>query len=252
MSKLTIVTTSWDDGDPQDRKISDLLSCRGISGTFYIPLTGYRGRPTMRREDVRALSQNAFEVGGHGMSHMNLPGLPAGKIDYELRVCKQELEDMTGNVVDMFCYPRGRYDHQVVRAVTKSGYVGARTTQMLAHRLNFRPFLMPTGLQVYPHANSTYLKNLCRARNMVNLFDFATRLRAATNWVELGRRLFDMVMQDGGIWHLFGHSWEISDLELWNDLEEILDYVCRRPGVSYLTNGEVIRTLQPKFGSSPS
>jgi hypothetical protein len=60
------------------------------------------------------------------------------------------------------------------------------------------------------------------------------------NWVELGKRLFDSVLQNGGIWHLWGHSWEIEELGLWKDLEEMLDYVRKREGVSYIPNWELI------------
>jgi len=243
MRSLRIVTTSWDDGDPHDSRIADALRRRGVSGTFYIPLTGYRGRPTLARNEIRALSQASFEVGAHGVSHRNLPGLPTKEIGYEVRACKHELEDITSGSVDMFCYPRGRYDREVICAVREAGYVGARTTRMLAHVFNFRPFQMPTGLQVYPHARSTYMKNVCRTGSVLNVFNCATHLRSAGNWVELGRELFDVVLRQGGVWHLFGHSWEINDLDLWTDLEEMLDYVCGRPGVTYLSNGDVVKAL---------
>ena len=63
------------------------------------------------------------------------------------------------------------------------------------------------------------------------------------DWLELAKKLFDSVLQNGGIWHLYGHSWEIDDLGLWEDLEQILDYVCNRKGVTYVPNWELIRFL---------
>jgi hypothetical protein len=54
---------------------------------------------------------------------------------------------------------------------------------------------------------------------------FLVHLRRARSWLELGKRLFDVVLENGGVWHLFGHSWEIERLGLWGDLGEILDYV---------------------------
>lgn len=46
MPRLSIMTTSWDDGDPCDLKVAELLRARGLAGTFYIPLIGYDGRRT--------------------------------------------------------------------------------------------------------------------------------------------------------------------------------------------------------------
>ena len=61
--------------------------------------------------------------------------------------------------------------------------------------------------------------------------------RGAGDWVALGKRLFDRVLREGGVWHLFGHSWEIEQRGLWDGLAELTRYVARRPGVTYLTNG---------------
>jgi len=66
-------------------------------------------------------------------------------------------------------------------------------------------------------------------------------LRRCKNWVQLGKKLFDQVSAEGGIWHLYGHSWELEALNLWDELREMLDYVARRPGVSYLSNAQVVR-----------
>jgi hypothetical protein len=58
--------------------------------------------------------------------------------------------------------------------------------------------------------------------------------------VELGKRFFDQILKRGGIWHLYGHSWEIEQLDIWADLREILDYVAHHKDVSYVTNGQLL------------
>ena len=52
-------------------------------------------------------------------------------------------------------------------------------------------------------------------------------------------RLFDRVLNMGGVFHLWGHSWEISQHNQWAALERVLAYVAHRPGVRYLTNGAI-------------
>lgn len=67
------------------------------------------------------------------------------------------------------------------------------------------------------------------------------------SWVELAKRLFDAVLEDGGVWHLYRHSWEIETLGLWDGLRELLDYVCWRDKVRYVPNCAL---LQPQSVAS--
>jgi hypothetical protein len=114
---------------------------------------------------------------------------------------------------------------------------------MLATRLDFRPFEMPTTAQIFPHPNLNYLKNVARARKIEGLQTYLANRRSLSNWLELATRLFDSVLQDGGVWHVYGHSWEIDELGLWHDLGRILDYVCRRQGVTYVSNWGLLQYL---------
>lgn len=238
------MTTSWDDGDPADLKVADLLASRGLPGTFYVPMTGYRGRATLGSADLKSLASQGFEIGAHGVSHRTLSLLPLEEIECEVRVSKEVLEEILGSDVGMFCYPRGHYNRRVLRSLRAAGYKGARTTRMLAIDLNFNSFEMPTSLQVYPHSEWTYVRNIAKARNVSRLFDYLSRFRGAGSWVMLGKELFDRVLEQGGVWHLYGHSWEIEELGLWDGLRELVDYVCGREGVLYASNRDALR-LRP-------
>jgi hypothetical protein len=240
MEKPRIVTTSWDDGDRLDLRLAEILRSRGIRGTFYVPITPYLGRPALSPSELRELASEGFEIGAHGFSHKFLWKLTPEELAAEIDPCKPTLEDILGTEVRMFCYPRGRYDSNTVRTLKQAGYWGARTVRMLATRPDFDPFEMPTTVQVVPHRRFSYVKNVARAQKMEGLQVFLAQMASLGNWVELGKRLFDSVLQNGGIWHLWGHSWEIDELGLWKDLEEMLDYVCKREGVSYIPNCEVI------------
>jgi peptidoglycan/xylan/chitin deacetylase (PgdA/CDA1 family) len=241
-----IVTTSWDDGDRADLRLAEMLRCREIKGTFYVPNTPYGERPALSHADLRTLSSEGFEIGAHSVSHKLLWGLSAEELAKEVSPCKPILEDILGTEVRMFCYPCGRYDSNVIRTLEQSGYWGARTVRMLATRLEFNPFEMPTTVQIIPHRKSSYVKNVARARKMEGLQVFLAHMTRLDNWLELGKRLFDSVLQNGGMWHLYGHSHEIEKLGLWEDLGEILDYVSKRKGVTYVPNCELIRLQSPQ------
>jgi len=236
--KPRIVTTSWDDGDQADLKVAELLRSRGVPGTFYIPIN-YRERP-LDRSELRGLASEHFEIGAHGFSHKLLRGLRPQELAKEIDPCKHFLEDIIGSEVRMFCYPAGRYDANAVRAVQAAGYSGARTVRMLATRTTFDAFEMPTTVQIFPHRPFTYLKNVTRAWRLEGLQAYLVQRPRLDNWLELAKRLFDQVLEYGGIWHLYGHSWELDRLDLWERLREILDYVCRREGVKYLSNCDLV------------
>ena len=234
IEKPRIVTTSWDDADCADLKVAELLRTKGVSGTFYVPIN-YRARP-LDRGELRNLASEGFEIGAHGFSHRILWRLTPQELVWEISPCKPILEEILGREVRMFCYPRGRYDASVVRAVQDAGYWGGRTSRMLATQPGFNPFEMPTTLQIYPHPPLTYLKNVVNALKFESLQTCLVQMPRLGSWLELGKRLFDTVLERGGIWHLSGHSWEVEKLGLWNDLREILDYVGQREGVSYVPN----------------
>jgi peptidoglycan/xylan/chitin deacetylase (PgdA/CDA1 family) len=234
LEKARIVTTSWDDGDRADLKLAEFLRSRGVRGTFYVPIK-YRERP-LDHSQLRGLASEDFEIGAHGFSHKLLWRLSPEELAQEVGPCKPILEDIIGREVRMFCYPRGRYDASVVRALQEAWYRGARTVRMLATRPAFPPFEMPTTLQVFPHAPFTYVKNVLRAQSLKSLQSCVVQMPRLGSWLELGKRLFDAVLENGGIWHLYGHSWEVERLSLWDDLCEILDYVGGREGVSYVSN----------------
>ena len=242
---MRIVTTSWDDGHRSDLKIAKLLHERMISGTFYIPSNEVT-RSALLGAELRGLISTGFEIGAHTVSHPNLSTLNRGEITREVVNCKEILEQAVGARISMFCYPGGRYNRNVIRELRRAGYDGARTTRMFSTHWKFPPFEMPTTVQAFPHSKVECLRNLVRAPNLHRLFTYASQGRGHRNWVALGQRFFDQVLQDGGIWHLYGHSWEIDSRNLWDDLREMLDYVQGRIGVVYLTNGELTRLLQGK------
>jgi hypothetical protein len=241
-----IVTTSWDDGDPYDLRVAEVLREGGLAGTFYFPFVGYDGRQTLSPDHLKSLAAEGFEVGGHGMSHNVLTPLRSKEIAREVGICKKRLEDILGEQVRMFSYPLGRYSRIVVHHVKEAGYLGARTNRMLGRNLDFSPYEMPTTLQACSLRKKDYLRNALRAADPGRVLTYFARVIRARSWVELGKQLFDLVLREGGVWHLYGHSREIEEMDLWDELKEMVDHVSRREGVLYLTNAAVLDFLPQK------
>src|ERR1700730_2480915 len=236
---LKIVTTSWDDGDPKDLRVPWILHSRGLTGTFSVPLTGYRGAKTLCDADLKSLSRD-FEIGAHSISHKTLRHLRSEELDREVSLCKYKLQEIVGNEITMFCYPNGYYDRKVVAAVKRAGYAGARTCRMFSNGKNLSAFEMPTTIQAFAHSPVEYLRNIANGMDIPLLWRYINELSRFRNWLELGKHMFDRMLEQGGVWHLYGHSWELEQRQLWRQLEEMLDYVAHREDVIYLTNGGVL------------
>ena len=238
---LAIVTTSWDDDAASGLEVAELLVAKGLPATFYVP-TGRLGESSLLSgSNLRTLSAAGFEIGAHTVSHRILTSLQGSELTREVADCKPRLEDILGREVSTFCYPKGRFNANVVNEVKRAGYRGARSAQMLCSAAVADAYKMPTTMQAYPHHRANYVKNLVRLRAFPALVRSLPDLIDFEGWLQLGKRMFDRVLREGGVWHLFGHPWEIAKLNLWSDLREMLDYVSRREGVTYATNAQLLQ-----------
>lgn len=77
---------------------------------------------------VRTLIAAGWELASHTLTHPDLPSLGDGELAREVGGSRRVLRSRFGVAVDFFCYPAGRYDARVIRAVRRAGYLGATTT----------------------------------------------------------------------------------------------------------------------------
>jgi len=77
---------------------------------------------------VRTLIAAGWELASHSLTHPDLTGLDGPALAREVTGSRAVLRSRFGVPVDSFCYPSGRYDADVIRAVRRAGYVGATTT----------------------------------------------------------------------------------------------------------------------------
>lgn len=238
-NKIKIVTTSWDDGHKLDLKLAKLLKKYGVKGTFYIaPKNQEWGqKDLLSNNEIIQLGQD-FEIGAHTMTHPSLIKISEKEAFQEIKDSKIFLEKLINQEVKMFCYPKGLYDKEIKRLVKKAGFIGART---------IKPFRTspPTDFFELGTTNHTVYRNI----------NYSLRLALANNirfipflftkdWVKISCKIFDVVNQHGGIWHFWGHSWEIEEGNLWKELEEVLRYISGKEDFHYFSNGETLTHLK--------
>jgi peptidoglycan/xylan/chitin deacetylase (PgdA/CDA1 family) len=136
----TVVLT-FDDGF-QDfaEQAAPMLLRHGFPATVFLP-TGWCGRtnawpgqpawvepqPLMDWKTIAELTGKGFDFGGHSVSHPSLTDIPSQQVEQELAECKRTIEAHTGVAPRHFCYPYGKWNDSVRRAV-KLHYAGACST----------------------------------------------------------------------------------------------------------------------------
>ncbi|HLL67803.1 MAG TPA: polysaccharide deacetylase family protein [Micromonosporaceae bacterium] len=228
----TVVTTSWDDGHVLDERLAAVLRRYQLPGTFYIAPRNLEF-PVADRLDDHGISELAqqFEIGGHTLTHRRLPQLDLPTARAEIEDGKAHLERITRKPVHSFCYPRGEYRPEHVRLVAQAGFRFARTVRRLALRPGHRPLETPTTIHAYQHLRDVPIAGRVarwRPRRVIRLW---------RNWDDLAVDMFDTALADGGVFHLWGHSWEIDRDQGWQRLERVCEYISRRAGVRYVDNG---------------
>ena len=76
---------------------------------------------------VRKLIAGGWEIDAHTFTHPDLTAVDAVRLWREVNGSRQAIRRRFHVPVDFFCYPIGRYDARVVRAVRRAGYLGATT-----------------------------------------------------------------------------------------------------------------------------
>jgi glycosyltransferase involved in cell wall biosynthesis/peptidoglycan/xylan/chitin deacetylase (PgdA/CDA1 family) len=228
-----VVTTSWDDGHRLDLRLADLLDRHRVPATFYVAPRSCELRPADRLTPpaMRELAQR-HEIGAHTLTHRRLTTLEDDDARDEIRSGRDELEQVLGDRVRAFCYPGGAYRSAHVEMVRDEHFAVARTVRRFDTARPFRPFELATTVHAYRHLSDP--PRLLRTRRL------GRGLRRSRDWATLAIDLFDEVLMTGGVFHLWGHSWEIEARDDWARLDRVLAHVGGRDDVTYRTNSELV------------
>ena len=234
-----VVVTSWDDGHILDLKLAEKLEKYGVKGTFFVPS---RSRGVV---DGRGLDDDSVcylgeigEVGSHSVSHPNLLKLDRGKAFEEIKRSKHELETILRKRVVGFCYPMSRYDEGIKNLVARAGYEYARVVDDFSFcMMSLGEFEVRTTVEA--RRKSVISKDT--ASKVVRDFRVARYLPHFKKWDSLAMKIFDFCWKNIGVFHLWGHSWDIEKSGDWDKLDRVLDYVGNRNATEYLTLQQYVR-----------
>lgn len=193
------IITSWDDGREQDLRLAELLRKYMIPAIFYIP-----SNCDLNQKEILSIAKD-FQIGGHTVNHSpDMKLLNEEQTRYEVEDNRKWLRELTKQEVTSFCYPRGRFNDMTKRVVEEAGYTEARTTKVLYVERNIEDrFETNTAIHVYPNRTEYEGKS----------------------WLELAKQLYYKAGEVEGVFHLWGHSWEVDKFGLWEELEEFFKFI---------------------------
>lgn len=184
MLKLSI-----DDGCASDVRVADLANRYELPAIFYWPVEWHslaydKGYEPLNYLDAITIAKQ-FEIGSHTITHRHLTDLDDFTAVKEIVGSKFMLQRMFNQPINWFCPPRGYINEELTEVVNKH-YVGQRLTK--GKHL------------VHIHPNSGANGNMA--------------------W----RDYFKLVKERDGDVELWGHSYEWDRFNMWEEIEELLQY----------------------------
>jgi peptidoglycan-N-acetylglucosamine deacetylase len=223
--KPAFITTSWDDGHPLDLRLAELLHKYDLPATFYIPL--HHNLPLLTPSQLRELSTK-FEVGAHTVHHCDLVTMPDHVTRGEISDCKKELEQICGRPCTAFCFPKGHFRRNHVRDVREAGYRTARTVELMSiemPRMHEGVAMIPTTVQAGPAGLLRVARNSVKRLQMMNLVRHVRY--GKSDWVQTAGAMLEHVLGSGGVFHVWGHSWEVDQMGQWQNLERVFQILAQ-------------------------
>ena len=87
--RISIFTTSWDDGYPSDIRLAKLLHSYNVYGTFYIPCR-FKDFEVSKKDEILFIKNLGMEIGAHTVSHRELVRLSYKEAYYEINESKNK------------------------------------------------------------------------------------------------------------------------------------------------------------------
>jgi peptidoglycan/xylan/chitin deacetylase (PgdA/CDA1 family) len=189
-ARLPGVVITFDDGCETDLlTAAPLLRELGFGATFYITV-GFLGRPGfLTRAQLRELAELGCEIGSHSMTHAYLSDLAPQQLVREISDSRTELAQITGQSIDHFSCPGGRWNSQVIAEARQAGYRSVASSQAIANPTSpFEPF--PLGrLAVMRETPLEEFRRLARGHGLWRI-RFADSARSALKRA-LGNSAYD-------------------------------------------------------------
>ena len=228
--KAKAVTFSYDDGVPQDVRLAEMFTRKGLKGTFNLNSDEMRGDAALSREVVESvIFGGGHEVAVHGAMHRAPCFTKPVEGIKDVLDCRIELEEKYDRIIRGMAYPdagvnrfQNGVDYDTVRDYLKD--LDIAYARVLAGDNN--AFNLPSDFYRWmPNAHHDNPK----------LLDWIDEFLAIENnkpGIYLGRRFPRLL-------YIWGHSYEFDQKNNWDRMELITDKLADKDDIWYATNIEI-------------
>ena len=209
--KHKVLTMSYDDGKHEDRRLVALFNQYGIKGTFNVN-SGLEGDPVrIPQAEYRELYKG-HEVACHTVSHPTISRCPLELVAQEVIEDRKKLESIMGYPVRGLAYPNGSESPEI-RAMLPA--LGIRYGRVVG---NTDGFAMPDDFLQW--------KATCHHNH---------------NLLELGQQFVDLhKKQYLYMMYVWGHSYEFTNNNNWEVMEDFCKLVGGKDDIWYATNIQIV------------
>jgi peptidoglycan/xylan/chitin deacetylase (PgdA/CDA1 family) len=220
MNRKILITTSWDDGSLYDLKLAQLLQKYNVPAMLFIPAENPE-RNVVSPSQIREL-RNFTEIGSHTYHHRYLNQTNIEEAEKEIVNGRKYLEDILSEKIEHFCYPGGAYNRMIAKRAIR--LVKTARTINICYVKNKPGFHIDTSLQfVYRRKLNLWKETLLHApveikKELLYITYSSYQLR---DMLDIFLRYVFTQACGNYLIHLWGHTWELEQYDLWYELEEI-------------------------------
>jgi hypothetical protein len=220
---------TWDDGHPDDFLLKGLHEKYAFPCMLFVPVQNREGKAVLSSENLVTIESDIVEIGSHTYHHTYLTELAEQDVYKELIDGKNYLEDVLGHSIEHFCYPGGRYNAKIERqALGIYKTVRQANTMCVSHRFP----IVDTTFHFYPRGWRSIFYNSFRQGSGGLLLSAAGRFLRESYFEFIKHYIyqaFNRNSNDDIV--IFGHSWELSEFHLWEELEHLFSFI-KTSGIS--------------------
>jgi peptidoglycan/xylan/chitin deacetylase (PgdA/CDA1 family) len=209
--KHKVLTMSYDDGKLEDRRLVDIFNKNGIKGTFNIN-SGLEEDPARIPQAEYSKLYKGHEVACHTVTHPTISRCPLTSVAQEIIDDRKKLEEIMGYPVRGLAYPNGSYSKEICDMLPA---LGIRYGRIVG---STDDFAMPED----------FLRWKATCHHNHNLMENGKR------FLELKKKQYLYMM------YVWGHSYEFTNADNWELIEEFCKMMGGADDIWYATNIEIV------------
>lgn len=208
--KHKVLTMSYDDGRPEDRRLVSIFNKHGIKGTFNLN-GGLRCDDRIPPAEWPALYAG-HEVASHTYLHPTIARSPLEQVAVQIMADRRALETAMGCPVRGLAYPNGSWSKEIAALLPALGIRYARTVESTGS------FAMPEDFLAWP-ATCHHNRDL---------------LARGEEFLALHKTQYLYMM------YVWGHSYEFAQKDNWALMEQFCEMMGGQEDIWYATNIQIV------------